>query len=124
MAAGDDSRDGGGADPLLTALGRRVRELREAADMSMGDLARAAGISQGYVYKMETGKQNASVRSLSRLAIALSTTISDLLAGVDADPSTLGTRSYAWRDGADPRDPNRPLGRRRRQAGVKDGAAE
>lgn len=125
MDAADDSTatdDQGASDPLLTAMGKRLRELRLAAGMTFQDLADAAGVSRGYVYRMETGKQNASVRSLSRVAIALSTTISSLLEGVDADPSTLGTRKYTWRDGADPRDPDRPLGRRRKRGGEQGDA--
>lgn len=112
-------KDGGG-DPLLTAVGRRIREVREAAGMSFGELATAAGISRGYVYRLETGQQNASIRSLSRIAVALSTSLSALLEGVEADPSALGTRPYAWRDGADPRDPDRPLGLRRERAVSND----
>jgi transcriptional regulator with XRE-family HTH domain len=105
-------------------MGKRIREMRESAGMTYAELATAAGISRGYVYRMETGKQNASIRSIARIAVALSTTISALLEGVDADPTTLGTRSYVWRDGSDPRDPGRPLGRRRQRAAVKDGAPE
>lgn len=125
MMGGEDESEGStgdGSDPLLLAMGRRIRETREKAGMSFGELATAAGISRGYVYRMESGKQNASIRSIARIAVALSTTISALLDGVDADPSTLGTRSYVWRDGVDPRDPERPLGRRRERA-TKDGDA-
>jgi len=118
MGEGSDSTEAAAADdPLLVAVGRRIRETREAAGMTFGDLATAAGVSRGYVYRMEAGKQNASVRSLSRFAVALSTSMSRLLDGVEADPATLGTRSYVWRDGADPRDPDRPLGRRKARAG-------
>lgn len=119
-----EAAQGGAGDPLLSAMGGRIREAREAAGMSFGELAAAAGISRGYVYRLETGKQNASIRSLSRIAVALSTTLSALLEGVDADPSALGTRPYAWREGADPRDPDRPLGLRRERARKGDGDAE
>lgn len=124
---GEDESDGTAGkegDPLLLGMGRRIREAREAAGMSFGELATAAGISRGYVYRMEAGKQNASIRSIARISVALSTTISALMDGVDADPSTLGTRSYKWREGADPRDPDRPLGKRRQHAAEKGDAAE
>jgi transcriptional regulator with XRE-family HTH domain len=108
-----DPKDAGAADALLVAVGKRIREARLAAGMSFEDVAAAAGISRGYVYRMESGKQNATIRSLARVAVALSTSMSSLLQGVDADPSVLGTRKYVWQDGADPRDPSRPIGNRR-----------
>lgn len=116
--AGDSESvdDGDGTDPLLAAVGARVREAREAAGLIAADGARAAGMTKGYLWRVENGRQNLSIRSLSRVARAFSTTMSALLANIEADPGTLGARAYSWRAGADPRDPDRPLGRRRERA--------
>lgn len=119
MEEAGDSADAGAAegdDPLLVALGSRIRQARDDAGLSFGGLASAAGVSRGYVFRLETGKQNASIRSLAKIAVALSTTLSELLSGVDAGEAMVGKRKYVWRGGSDPRDPDRPLGNRRTHA--------
>lgn len=81
-------------DPLLMAIGLRVRELREAEGMKPAEFARALGISQAALWRLEDGQQNPTLKSLSRLAIALKTSMSALLTGIEPDPATLGTREY------------------------------
>ena len=93
MAAGElkqkDKRD-----PLLEAVGERIRKLREEKDIAPADFARAAGFSLQYLWRLQSGQQNLSLRSISRVAIALGVPMSALLEDIDPDPDTIGTRPY------------------------------
>jgi TRAP-type C4-dicarboxylate transport system substrate-binding protein len=48
-------------------VGIKIRELRKAGKMNAIDLASKAGISQGQLFKIETGKANVSIKNLARL---------------------------------------------------------
>ncbi|WP_179506155.1 MULTISPECIES: XRE family transcriptional regulator [unclassified Sphingomonas] len=65
---------------LEKALGLRVRQLRRQQDLSVADLAAAAGLSTGMLSKIENGQISASLTSIQSLAQALSVPISSLFA--------------------------------------------
>lgn len=65
---------------VLIWLGRQVRRLREARDWSRRELATRADLSERFLAEIEKGTGNISVRGLDRLAAALETTPSELLA--------------------------------------------
>lgn len=81
-------------EPLLQAVGLRIRELRVASGHSQQSFSEAAGMSNNYAWRVEAGRQNLNLKTLSRIAIVLDLTMSDLLKGIDADPKTIGTRPY------------------------------
>jgi transcriptional regulator with XRE-family HTH domain len=66
------------------SLGRRLRALRSARNLSMRDLAASAGVSESFVSQVERGVANPSVVSLQRLAHALNTSIAALFEESDA----------------------------------------
>jgi transcriptional regulator with XRE-family HTH domain len=63
---------------ILHALGRRVRELRDAKGWSQERLAEAAYLDRSYVAGIERGLRNPSVRSLVKIAGALKVSVQDL----------------------------------------------
>jgi len=65
---------------LLKALGSRVRRLRREHGWSRRELAARTTLSERFLAQVESGEGNPSVASLSRIAQALRTTPSDLLA--------------------------------------------
>jgi transcriptional regulator with XRE-family HTH domain len=65
------------------ALGRQVRRLRVEADLTMGQLAEAAGVSQSLVSQIERGLAEPSLGTLRRFAVALGTTVGALFVGGD-----------------------------------------
>lgn len=69
----------GDRDELLDAIGVRVREFRRAASLTQKGLADAAGLTQAYVYLVETGGQNLTVSVLARLAKAMGASVRSLL---------------------------------------------
>lgn len=65
---------------LEKALGARVRQLRRQQDLSVADLASAAGLSTGMLSKIENGQISPSLTSVHALAQALNVPISSLFA--------------------------------------------
>lgn len=63
---------------LERAIGVQIRELRRHADLSIGDLAAAAGISTGMLSKIETGQISPSLATLQGLAATLAVPITTL----------------------------------------------
>ena len=66
-------------DPLLTALGERVRNLRARAGLTRKALAASSGVSERHLANMELGMGNASVRVLAQIAAALDCPVTQLL---------------------------------------------
>lgn len=77
------------------SLGARIRQRRAERAMRSADLARAAQISTGYLSNLESGvAKHPSAVIVQRLALALGTTVADLLeqefgATIDALPAGL-----------------------------------
>jgi transcriptional regulator with XRE-family HTH domain len=70
-------------NPLLAAFGRSVRKRREAREFTQEALAEKANLDRTYISDVERGARNLSIFSMSRIAKALGTTISDLAKGID-----------------------------------------
>lgn len=71
-------------DDAQRQLGRRLRDLRERADLRLEDVAEEAGLSWGFVGDVERGRRAASLAALARWADALGTTVVDVLDGIPA----------------------------------------
>jgi transcriptional regulator with XRE-family HTH domain len=68
-------------------LGRRVKQLREAAGLSQQALAAAAGLSISVVTQLEQGaKADPRVSTAAALAAALGVTMDELLATASEEP--------------------------------------
>jgi XRE family transcriptional regulator, regulator of sulfur utilization len=52
-------------------MGKRLKRLRDAKAMSQAALAKRAGLTREYVNKLEAGKQDPSLTTISALAKAL-----------------------------------------------------
>jgi transcriptional regulator with XRE-family HTH domain len=66
------------SENAATALGRRIRSLRNAKDWSQEDLAERAELDRSYIAGIEVGTRNPSLKALERLATALSVRLSQL----------------------------------------------
>jgi transcriptional regulator with XRE-family HTH domain len=62
-----------------TQMGRRLKQLREARDLSRQELAERADISREYLRRLEAGRQDPTVGTLQRLAKALGVKVTKLL---------------------------------------------
>lgn len=66
-------------DILLTKLGARVRELREAGNITQTQLAHAIGKDQQSVQRLEAGRVNPSILYLQEIAKGLNLTLEHLV---------------------------------------------
>ncbi len=63
----------------MKAVGRRVRQLREAQGLSQAALAKRAGVTKITVLRTERGYYSPSLSTLERLAKALGVKVKDLI---------------------------------------------
>lgn len=70
---------------FLLALGRRVRETRERRGLSRKRVAQEAAVSERHLAHLESGEGNVSIVLLRHVAAALEVSLSELLAGEEAD---------------------------------------
>lgn len=62
-------------------IGRRVREERSKARLSLSQLASISGLTKAYLVRLEKGTANPSVEVVAQIAEALDLTAADLLGG-------------------------------------------
>jgi transcriptional regulator with XRE-family HTH domain len=67
-----------GAEPVDLHVGARIRQLREARNLSARDLAEAASVSPSYLSRLENAKVSPTVATLSRIVQAMGESISSL----------------------------------------------
>ena len=65
----------------MTNLSKKIKEMREEAEMSPSQLAEKSGLSSAYISKLEDGKtyKSLTLRSSKALADGLSLTLKDFL---------------------------------------------
>ena len=68
---------------LERALGGQIRNLRRQHDLSVADMAAAAGISTGMMSKIENGQISPSLSTLQALAAVLSAPLSSLFSAFE-----------------------------------------
>jgi Zn-dependent peptidase ImmA (M78 family)/DNA-binding XRE family transcriptional regulator len=73
------------ADPVSTAVGARIRDLREQSGMTQGELAARVAKSQAAVSLWEAGRRSPALEELFAVAGALGVEPSSLLQGAPAD---------------------------------------
>lgn len=66
------------ADQGLIRFGKRVRVLRERAELSQEQLAERAGIHRTYLGGVERGERNLGLKNVFRIAGALGVRAADL----------------------------------------------
>jgi transcriptional regulator with XRE-family HTH domain len=65
-------------NPVLVALGKNVRELREQNKLTQEALAERSGLDPSYISGIERAVRNPSVVSLARLANGLGCAVSEV----------------------------------------------
>lgn len=78
---------------LQKALGYVIRRHRETQGFSQEAFAYKIGIHRTYFSAIERGERNPSLRSLVRIAIALSVSLSSLFEEAEAKIASLGQKS-------------------------------
>ena len=80
------------ADLFRAAVGERVFVWRLALAMSRATLAEKAGLSTDYIYRLEQGWANPRLTTMQRVAMALDTTVHELM---DVEGEELGMAADA-----------------------------
>ncbi len=101
------------ATKVQTGFGKRVRELRLAAELSQEDFAARANIDRATFGKLERGLLNVSLLTMARVAVALDMTLPELLDGVALDAAEIRGLPRSARGPA-------PIGRRRGSTPAED----
>ncbi|MEQ9489842.1 MAG: XRE family transcriptional regulator [Alphaproteobacteria bacterium] len=78
-----DTTAGPPARDLGTEVGIEVRRLRRMQDMTVSELAKSAGMSQGMLSRIENGQTMPSLTTLNNLAEALNVPISSFFSGME-----------------------------------------
>src|SRR3978361_1982639 len=90
------------ADPAITAVGPRVKALREAMDLSLRDLAERSGVSAPMLSQVERGETSPTLQIAARIASGLELRLSQLLR-LDEDGAVTVVRATDRRPGGDAR---------------------
>jgi transcriptional regulator with XRE-family HTH domain len=88
------SGDAVGAADLARRIGQRLRDERQARNLSLDDLSRASGVSRAALSQIETRKSSPSIAVMWKIAIGLGIPFAELLGG-ETDQGTVLRRSDA-----------------------------
>jgi XRE family transcriptional regulator, regulator of sulfur utilization len=86
--------DSVGAADLARRVGQRLREERQARNLSLDDLSRASGVSRAALSQIETRKSSPSIAVMWKVAVGLGVPFAELL-GSEPDDATLLRRGDA-----------------------------
>jgi transcriptional regulator with XRE-family HTH domain len=70
------------AKDICAETGERIRKLRRARSWRQIDLAEQSGVHEVHISDLERGTREPGLRTLSKIASALETTLSELLRGL------------------------------------------
>src|SRR3954454_17323517 len=74
---------------VQSALGERLRAIRQLRRKTLKDVATGAGISESFLSQLERGRTNATIATLQRLSTALGIEVSDLFAASEQRPGVV-----------------------------------
>ena len=78
-------------DDLIKTVGSRIREARQKAGLTQAQAGVKAGLAQSYIFELETGGANITLRTLAKMADVLGVDARDLLPeSRTAAPSSVG----------------------------------
>ena len=84
-----DTKTDPSVDSVLLTFGNRVREARRKAALTQAELATAAGLSQAYVFEIETRGSNMSLRGMIAIANACKVGLKELIPDTEFDTVTI-----------------------------------
>lgn len=67
------------SDQILKKIGLRIKEIREAKDVSQQDLASLCNFEKANMSRIEAGRTNFTISTLYKISQALDVTISQLV---------------------------------------------
>ncbi len=62
---------------MIDEIGRKIRDLRKSAELTQGELALRAGLTDGFISQIERGLTSISIDSLKQILDALNVSLAD-----------------------------------------------
>ena len=87
-------------EQVTAALGRELKAARTAAGLTLAEVARRAGLSEGFLSRLERGAASASIANLVQLADVLGLNLGELFGAAAGAPGP--TRLAVYRGGGEP----------------------
>ena len=64
------------------AVGERIRKIRKRKGITQDQLAELAGLNRTHLYRLESGKQSMTLRTLKVIAVALEVRVGQIVKGL------------------------------------------
>lgn len=74
------------AAELAERIGKRIRNLRNEADLSQEELADRCGVHRTYIGAIERGEKNITAKTAEKVGAALNLSIEDLFSDLPDEP--------------------------------------
>lgn len=88
-SVGATTQGGVVANRFYTSVAERIAQVRAEAGFTQVEGAKRANLNRSLLARIETGSENLSLQTLSRLALAYGVRPEAFLANLDADPASL-----------------------------------
>jgi transcriptional regulator with XRE-family HTH domain len=90
------------SDTVDRDIGARLKTLRAAGGLTLGDLAERSGVSRAMLSRIERGESSPTAQLLNRVCAGLGVTLSSLFAAAETSVPPLSRRAdqAVWRDPA------------------------
>jgi len=86
-----------GPDFSWSEVGNRIRQRRTVGGLSQQALAKAAGLTQNAIHRLEAGDSNPQITTLQQLAAGLGCRVRDLMCGMPETAPRLSGRHHRMR---------------------------
>jgi len=77
---------------IKVKIGKRIKSLRELADMSQKDLSYTADLDRSYIASVESGQRNISIVNIEKIADALNCSLKEFFNDAEFDKPTIRTK--------------------------------
>jgi transcriptional regulator with XRE-family HTH domain len=84
----DTGRDSEDEDDIVRQVARRLQAARVRAGLTQTQLGERAGVKQSYIFELEYGTTNITLRTLEKMASALGLEVHDLLPNPKVQPKS------------------------------------
>ena len=76
-------------DAIGAQFGSTISRLRQAGDLSLGELSEQSGVAKSLISKIEKNESNPTLATITRLSVALGTTVEAVLSAANDAPEDL-----------------------------------
>lgn len=82
-------------DPFITGIGEKIRNLRQAANLTQWELADRADLTDGFISQVERGLTSISIDSLKHILDVLNVSLSEFFRDIESVPVVFSPKESA-----------------------------